>query len=86
LGEKLHAHALVELEWGAWDMGQPSGIEECDECMGQFLPQQQQWAQQLLLWLLCARSDAPGTRERSSESDNAQAFFVIFMPCFFYSK
>jgi len=82
LGEKLHAHALFELEWGALDMGQPSGIEDCDECMGQFLPQQEQQAQQLMLWLLCARSDTPGTRERRIESDKAQAFFVIFMPYF----
>jgi len=65
-------------------MGQQSGIEDCDECMGQFLPQQQ--AQQLLLWLLCARSDAPGTRERRIESDKAQAFFVIFMPYFFIAN
>ena len=86
LGEKLHAHALFELEWGALDMGQPSGIEDCDECMGQFLPQQERQAQQLMLWLLCARSDTPGTRERRIESDKAQAFFVILMPCFSYSK
>ena len=80
----MHAHAPVELEWDAWDMGQPSGIEDCDECMGQFLPQQQ--AQQLLLWLLCARSDTRGTRERRIESDKAQAFFVFFMPYFFIAN
>jgi len=80
----LHARAPLEFEWDAWDMGQQSGIEDCDECMGQFLPQQQ--AQQLLLWLLCARSDAPGTRERRIESDKAQAFFVIFMPYFFIAN
>ena len=77
-GEILHVLVVLEPEWGALDMGQQSGIEECDERMGQFLPQQQ--AQQLRLWLLCARSDTPGTRERRSESNKAQAFFVFFMP------
>ena len=86
LGEKLHVHALLELEWGALDMGQPSGIEECDVCMGQLLPQQQQQAQQLMLWLLCARSDTPGTNARRIESDKAQALFWIFMPYFFIAN
>ena len=74
----------MELEWGALDMGQPAGIEECDECMGQFLLQQQ--AQQLLPWLLCASNEAPGTSERRIESDKAPALFVIFMPYFFIAN
>jgi len=87
LGEKLHAHVLWELEWGALDMGQQSGMEECDERMGQFLPQQQaEETQQPLPWLLCASNDAPGTRERRSESAKAQAFCVIFMPYFFIAN
>ena len=27
-GEKLHAHVLLELERGVWDIGQLSGMEE----------------------------------------------------------
>jgi hypothetical protein len=62
-------------------MGQHPGIAECDERMGQFLPQQQpEEAQQPFPWLLSASNDAPGTRERRSESAKAQAFFVISMP------
>jgi hypothetical protein len=62
-------------------MGQRSGIDECPERMGQFLlPQQAEETQQLLPWLPCASSDRPGNRERSSESDNAQALIVVFMP------
>jgi hypothetical protein len=65
-------------------MGPCSGIEECDERMGQFLLQQQAAEpQQPLPWPFCASNDTPGTRERRSESDKAQAFFVIFMPQFF---
>jgi len=30
----------MERDWGALDIGQRSGIEECDECIGQFLQQQ----------------------------------------------
>ncbi|HXX25014.1 MAG TPA: hypothetical protein VEO19_17885 [Terriglobia bacterium] len=87
LGEKLHAHALLELESGALDMGQQSGMEECDERMGQFLLQQQaEETQQPWPWLLCASNDAPGTRERRSESNKAQAFCVIFMPYFFIAN
>jgi hypothetical protein len=83
-GEILHVHVVLEPEWGALDMGQRSGIDECDERMGQFLPQQQaEETQQSLPWPLCASNDAPGTRERSSESANAQAFLVVFMPHFF---
>jgi hypothetical protein len=65
-------------------MGQHSGMAECDEGMGQFLlPQQHEQTQQPSTWLFCASNGAPGTRERRSESDKAQAFFVIFMPyCF----
>jgi hypothetical protein len=37
----LHVHIVLEPEWGALDMGQHSGIDDCDECMGQFLLQQQ---------------------------------------------
>ena len=33
-GEILHVHVVLEPEWGALDMGQHSGIGECDECMG----------------------------------------------------
>jgi len=62
-------------------MGQQLGIEECGERIGQFLlPQQAEEAQQPWPWPLCASIDAPGTRERRSESDKAQAFFWIFMP------
>jgi hypothetical protein len=62
-------------------MGQHSGIAECDERMGQFLLQQQpEEPQQPLPWLFSASNDAPGTRERRSESAKAQAFLVIFMP------
>ncbi len=83
-GETLHVHVVLEPEWGALDMGQHLGIDECDERMGQFLlPQQAEETQQSLPWPLCASNDAPGTRERSSESANAQAFFVVFMPHFF---
>jgi hypothetical protein len=65
-------------------MGQHSGMAECDERMGQFLLQQQaEETQQPLPWLLCASNEAPGTRERRSESAKAQAFFVIFMPQLF---
>jgi hypothetical protein len=65
------------------DMGQHSGIEECDERMGQFLLQQQAVVQHPFPWLFSASNDASGTSERRSESDNAQAFFVIFMPHLF---
>jgi hypothetical protein len=34
-------HVIMERDWGALDIGQRSGIEECDECIGQFLQQQQ---------------------------------------------
>jgi hypothetical protein len=86
-GEMLHVQVVLEPEWGVLDMGQHSGVAECDERMGQFLlPQQAVETQQPLPWLLCASNDAPGTRERRSESDKAQAFFVILMPHFFYSK
>jgi len=37
----LHVHVVMEGEWGALDIGHRSGIGECDECIGQFLPQQQ---------------------------------------------
>jgi hypothetical protein len=68
-------------------MGQQSGMEECDERMGQFLLQQQaEELQQPLPWLPSASSDAPGTRERRSESAKAQAFCVIFMPYFFIAN
>jgi hypothetical protein len=68
-------------------MGQHSGTAECDERMGQLLLQQQaEETQQPLPWLPCASNDAPGTRERRSESDKAQAFFVIFMPDFFIAN
>ena len=85
--ERLHAHVVLEFEWGAFDMGQQSGIDECAAGMGQFLLQQQaEEAQQLLPWPLSASKDAPGTRQSSSESETAQAFCVIFMPCILYSK
>jgi hypothetical protein len=68
-------------------MGQQSGIEECDERMGQLLLQQQaEELQQPLPWLLSASSDAPGTRKRRSESAKAQAFCMIFMPYFFIAN
>jgi hypothetical protein len=71
----------MDRDWGALDMGHRSGIAECDECIGQFLQQQQaEETQQPLPWLFCASNPTPGTRERRSESDKAQAFFVVFMP------
>jgi hypothetical protein len=86
-GEILHVHVGLEPEWGDLDMGQCSGIDECDARMGQFLPQQQAAeTQHPWLWPLCASSVTPGTRETSSASDNAQAFFVIFMPHILYTK
>jgi hypothetical protein len=86
-GEISQVHLVLELEWGALDMGQHPGIEECEERMGQFLLQQQaEEAQQPSPWLFCASNDAPGRRERRSESAKAQAFFVIFMPYFFIAN
>ena len=80
----LHVHVVMEGEWGALDIGHRSGMGECDECIGQFLLQQQaEDTQQPLPWLFCASKHAPGTRERRSESAKAQAFFVIIMPHFF---
>ena len=80
-GEILHVHVVLRLKRGALDMGQHSGIAECDERMGQFLlPPQAEETQHPLPWLLCASNDAPGRRERRSESAKAPAFFVIFMP------
>jgi hypothetical protein len=74
----------MERDWGALDIGHRSGIGECDECIGQFLQQQQaKETQQPLPWLFCASNPAPGTKKRRSESAKAQAFFVIFMPHFF---
>jgi hypothetical protein len=68
-------------------MGHVSGIRECDERIGQFLLQQHApETQHPLPWLLCASNDAPGTRERRIESNNAQTFFVVFMPHSFISK
>jgi len=86
-GKTLHVHIAVEADLGALDMGQCSGMEERDERMGQLLPQQQAMeTQQPWPWLLCASSDTPGPRNRSSESNNAQAFFVVFMPYFFIAS
>ena len=45
--------------------------------------QQAEETQQPLPWLFCASNPTPGTRERRSESDKAQAFFAVFMPHFF---
>jgi len=74
----------MERDWGALDIGHRPGIGECDECIGQFLQQQQaEEAQHPARWPFWANSDTPGTRERRSESAKAQAFFVIFMPHFF---
>jgi len=85
--EMLHVHVVPELECGALDIGQRAGMEECDERMGQFLQQQQAPdAQQSLPWPFSASNDAPGTIERRSESDKAQAFFVILMPYFFIAN
>jgi hypothetical protein len=68
-------------------MGQHSGIGDCEARMGQFLPQQQAPdAQQPPVWLFTASSEAPGTKERRSESDKAQAFCVIFMPHLFITS
>jgi hypothetical protein len=68
-------------------MGQHAGVEEWEERMGQLLLQQQAAEpQQPLPWPFCASSETPGTRERRIESNKAQAFFVVFMPQFFYSK
>ena len=86
-GEILHVHPVLEPEWGALDMGQHSGIAECDERMGQFLLQQQaEETQHPLPWLLCPSNDMPGMSERRSESEKAPAFFVIFMPQFFIAN
>lgn len=83
----LHVHVVVAREWGAPDMGHVLGIRECDERIGQFLPQQHALeTQQPLPWLLCANNDAPGTRERRIESNKAQTFFVVFMPHSFISR
>jgi len=85
--ETLHAHVALELERGALDMGHLPGIEECEERMGHFLPQQQAPdAQQSPLWLFSASNDAPGTKERRSDSDKASALFVVFMPKFFIAS
>jgi hypothetical protein len=74
----------MERDWGALDIGHRSGIGECDECIGQFLQQQQaEETQQPLPWLFCASNPAPETKKRRSESAKAQAFFLIFMPHFF---
>jgi hypothetical protein len=79
--ETLQAHVVLELERGALDMGQRPGIEEFGERMGQFLQQEQALdAQQSPLWLFSASNDAPGTKERRSDSDKASALFVVFMP------
>lgn len=37
----LHVHVVMERDWSALDMGHRSGVGECDECIGQFLQQQQ---------------------------------------------
>jgi hypothetical protein len=80
----LHVHVVMECDWGALDIGHRSGIGECDECIGQFLLQQQaEETQQPFPCPFCASKHAPGTRERRSESNKAQAFFVIFMPYLF---
>jgi len=83
----LQVHIVVEADLGALDMGQHSGLDQGDERMGQLLlPQQAEETQQPSLWLLSASSDTPGTRERSSESANAQTFFVILMPHLFIAN
>jgi hypothetical protein len=77
----------LEPECGDFNIRQQPGIEERDERMGQFCPQQQpEETQPPWPWLRCASNVTPGAKERRIESDNAQAFFVIFMPFFFYSR